>query len=82
MAGSLTLLDRVCDQIRLQNYGICTGWLHVKWVRKYILHHGKRHPLEMEALRLRVQDVDFAARQIPVRDGKGGRGMTSPLNSE
>lgn len=27
----------------------------------------------MEALRLRVQDLDFAAYAITVRDGKGGK---------
>ena len=34
----------------------------------------------MECLRLRVKDVDFAYRQILVREGKGGRGVKSPLD--
>jgi len=34
----------------------------------------------MECLRLRVKDVDFAYHQILVRDGKGGKGVASPLD--
>lgn len=33
----------------------------------------------MEALRLRVKDVDFAAREILVREGKGGKDRRVPL---
>ena len=34
----------------------------------------------MECARLRVQDVDFACRQITVRCGKGGLGVQGPLD--
>jgi integron integrase len=33
----------------------------------------------MEALRLRVKDLDFAQQQIVVRDGKGGNSRVTPL---
>lgn len=33
----------------------------------------------MECIRLRVQDIDFAYRQITVRDGKGGKDRRVPL---
>jgi integrase len=33
----------------------------------------------MEGVRLRVKDVDFAARQITVRDGKGGKDRVTML---
>ncbi|HEX9373011.1 MAG TPA: integron integrase [Roseiflexaceae bacterium] len=33
----------------------------------------------MECVRLRVKDVDFAQRQIIVRDGKGGKDRVTPL---
>lgn len=37
---------------------------------------------QMEYVRLRVKDEDFARAEILVRDGKGGgRGVTSPLDA-
>jgi integron integrase len=33
----------------------------------------------MECVRLRIKDVDFAQRQIVVRDGKGGKDRVTPL---
>lgn len=33
-----------------------------------------------ECLSLRVKDIDFEQREIIVRDGKGGRGVRSPLD--
>jgi site-specific recombinase XerD len=33
----------------------------------------------MECVRLRIKDVDFAQRQIMVRDGKGGKDRVTPL---
>ena len=35
----------------------------------------------LECLRLRVKDVDFEMRQITIREGKGGRGVKSPLDA-
>ncbi len=34
----------------------------------------------MECVRLRVKDVDFAQRQVIVRDGKGGKDRVTPLS--
>lgn len=34
----------------------------------------------MECVRLRVKDVDFAQRQVVVRDGKGGKDRVTPLS--
>jgi hypothetical protein len=49
MAGPPKLLDRVRDKIRLKHYSIRTEQSYVQWVRRYILHHDKRHPAEMGA---------------------------------
>ena len=35
----------------------------------------------MECVRLRVKDVDFERLEVTVREGKGGRGVVSPLDS-
>lgn len=44
------LLDRVRDAIRLRHYSIRTEVTYVGWIRRFILFHGKRHPLDMGAV--------------------------------
>ena len=41
------LLDNLRDQIRTLHYSIRTEDAYVLWAKKFILFHGKRHPLEM-----------------------------------
>ena len=43
------LLDQVRDKIRLKHYSLRTEQAYVDWIRRYILHHDKRHPSEMGA---------------------------------
>jgi integron integrase len=43
------LLDRVRDKIRLKHYSLRTEQAYVDWIRRFILHHGKRHPGDMGA---------------------------------
>ena len=43
------LLDRVREVIRVRHYSIRTEDTYVQWARRFILFHGKRHPLEMGA---------------------------------
>ena len=45
--GKPRLLDRVRDAIRARHYSLRTEEAYVGWIRRYILFHGKRHPLEM-----------------------------------
>jgi integron integrase len=165
------LLDRLREAIRVRHYSIRTETVYVDWVRRFILFHDKRHPVDLgpseveaflthlavqrsvspstqnqaksallflyrvvlgvqlpwlddivaakdqrrlpvvltqaevrallqelsgtmglvasllygtgmrllEALRLRVKDVDFARREILVRDGKGGKDRVTVL---
>lgn len=42
------LLDQVRNAIRLKNYAYSTEKTYVHWVKRYILFHNKRHPLEMD----------------------------------
>ncbi|MGR9086072.1 MAG: integron integrase [Gammaproteobacteria bacterium] len=46
------LLDQVRDRIRVKHYSIRTEQLYVQWIKRFILFHGKRHPLEMGAAEL------------------------------
>src|SRR5215213_617427 len=41
------LLDQVRDAIRTLHYSIRTEEAYLLWVKKFILFHRKRHPLEM-----------------------------------
>ena len=42
------LLDQVRDRIRLKNYSYRTEKSYVSWIKRFILFHNKRHPLEMD----------------------------------
>src|SRR5262249_42644707 len=41
------LLDRLRAAARLRPYSLRTEEAYAQWVRRYILFHGKRHPLDM-----------------------------------
>jgi hypothetical protein len=43
------LLDRLRAAIRLRHYSLRTEEAYAQWVRRFILFHNKRHPLEMGA---------------------------------
>ena len=43
------LLDRLRDACRVRHYSIRTEDAYHDWCRRFILFHGKRHPLEMAA---------------------------------
>ncbi len=43
------LLDQLRGAIRIRHYSLRTEDVYVAWVRRFILFHGKRHPMEMGA---------------------------------
>lgn len=43
------LLDRVRAACRVRQYSIRTEDAYVDWIKRFILFHNKRHPLEMGA---------------------------------
>ena len=43
------LPDQVHDRIRVKHYSIRTETQYVQWIKRFILFHGKRHPIEMGA---------------------------------
>lgn len=43
------LLDQVRELIRIRHYSIRTEQAYVQWIRRFILFHDKRHPLELGA---------------------------------
>ena len=47
MADMPKLLDQVREATRRLHYSIRTEDTYVDWAKRFILFHGKRHPLEM-----------------------------------
>ena len=47
MASPPRLLDKVRAEIRLRHYSYRTEKAYVDWIRRFVLHHGRRHPREM-----------------------------------
>ncbi len=43
------LLDQVRNVLRIRHYSLDTEKAYVAWIRRYILFHGKQHPLNMNA---------------------------------
>jgi hypothetical protein len=43
------LVERVCDLMRLHHYSIRTEQSYSEWIRRYILFHHKKHPLDLGA---------------------------------
>jgi Phage integrase, N-terminal SAM-like domain len=43
------LLDQVRARIRVKHYSIRTEEAYVDWIRRFVLHFGKRHPRELGA---------------------------------
>jgi len=41
------LLDQVRDVLRLKHYSYRTEQAYLDWIKRFIIFHGKRHPLEM-----------------------------------
>jgi site-specific recombinase XerD len=47
--GKPKLLDQVCERCRLRHQALSTEHAYVGWIRRFILFHQNRHPLEMGA---------------------------------
>ena len=45
--GKPKLLEQVRQLLRVRHYSLRTEEAYVAWIRRYILFHGKRHPLEL-----------------------------------
>jgi hypothetical protein len=48
-SGQPKLLDRVRDRRRVRHLSLSTEHAYVGWIRRFILFHSKRHPLQMGA---------------------------------
>ncbi|MGC9399735.1 MAG: phage integrase N-terminal SAM-like domain-containing protein [Anaerolineae bacterium] len=48
------LPDRVREAIRRKHYSIRTEEAYVSWIKRYVLFHNRRHPLEMGRAEIRA----------------------------
>lgn len=46
------LLDQVREAMRTRHYSLRTEQTYVHWIKRFILFHGKRHPLEMREVEI------------------------------
>jgi len=58
--SSPKLLDQLRARIRVKHYSLRTEDQYVLWVRRFILFHDKRHPVEMGALEVEAFLSDLA----------------------
>lgn len=47
--GQPKLLDRVRERCRVRHLSFSTEHAYTNWIRRFILYHNKRHPIEMGA---------------------------------
>jgi hypothetical protein len=75
-APKLRLLDRVPAAIRGRHYRRRTEHAYVAWVRRFILFHGKRHPVELgAALHAGAQPGPSGVRSPADRPGSADRAI-------
>ncbi len=52
--SSPKLLDQVRHTLRLKHFSIRTEEAYTRWIRRFIVFHGKRHPAELGAGEVRA----------------------------
>jgi integron integrase len=57
------LLEQVRDRIRTRHYSIRTEQIYLRWIKDFILFHGKRHPQDMGASQVRDYLSHLAVRR-------------------
>ena len=58
------LLDRVREAIRTRHYSPRTEEAYVSWIRRFIVFHGRRHPLDLGAPEVSAFVSSLAARGV------------------
>lgn len=59
----IKLLDQVREQLRLKHYSYRTEETYIHWMKRYILFHNKRHPLEMGDTEIRAFLIHLAEKE-------------------
>jgi integron integrase len=70
------LLEKVRDEIRLRHYSLRTEQAYLGWIKRFILFHNKRHPVEMGA-----DEVTAFLTHLAVRDNVSASTQNQALNA-
>jgi integrase len=68
--------------MRLQHQSLATELSDVQWIKRFIIFHQMRLPLEMRAMecpRLRIKDFDFERWRITAPESKGDEDRATML---
>ena len=60
---AVKLLDQVREQLRLKHYSYRTEETYLHWIKRYILFHHKRHPIEMGDEEIRAFLIHLAEKE-------------------
>jgi integron integrase len=74
--GQPRLLDRVREAIRARHYSLRTEEAYVGWIRRFILFHKKRHPLEMAE-----PEINAFVTHLAVQNSIGASTQTQALSA-
>ncbi|NMG56609.1 site-specific integrase [Aromatoleum aromaticum] len=64
------------DRLRLKHHSLCTGQAYVYWVKRYIIHDGRRHPKDMRKQEGEAFQTSLAAER-DVRAATQGQGLSA-----
>ncbi len=61
------LLDQVRDAMRLKHYSLSTEKAYVAWIKRLILDHNKRHPLDVGTTKIKLSMLLCSCCQTTIR---------------
>ena len=72
------LLEQVRDVIRRRHYSIRTEHAYIDWIKRFIVYHNKRHPLEMAEEEV-AQFLSYLARDREVSASTQNQALSALL---
>lgn len=72
------LLEQVRDVIRRRHYSIRTEHAYIDWIKRFIVYHNKRHPLEMAEEEV-AQFLSYLARDRDVSASTQNQALSALL---
>lgn len=76
IAPTPKLLDQVRNKLRVKHYSIRTETQYVQWIKRFILFHDKKHPLDMGAA-----DVELYLTHLAVEGGVAASTQNQALSA-